>query len=62
MQMQSMQKRMKLPFEHDTCYAQQFEKVNSEPCQESEVELFVKTVNASKPLKTVVKKRYTLVI
>ena len=52
--------RMKPPFEHDTRYAQHFEKLNSEPCQASEVELFAETVNALKPLKTVVTKRSTL--
>ena len=52
--------RMKPPLEHDTRYAQHFEKLNSEPCQASEVELFAETVNALKPLKTVVTKRSTL--
>ena len=55
-----MQMRMKPPLEHDTRYAQHFEKLNSEPCQASEVELFAETVNALKPLKTVVTKRSTL--
>ena len=37
-----MQMRMKLPFKHDIRYAQYFAKMNSECCQASEVELFVK--------------------
>ena len=52
--------RMKLPLKHDTPYAQHFAKVYSEPCQVSEIELFAKTVNALKPLKTVIAERYTL--
>ena len=60
MQMQRMQMRNKLPLKHDVCYAQHFAKVNSEPCQESEVELFPKTVNDLKPLKNVIAKRSTL--
>ena len=50
--------RMKLPLKHDTThYAQHFAKVYSEPtCQVSEVELFAKTVNTLKPLKTVIAK------
>ena len=52
--------RMKLPLKHDTPYAQHFAKVYSEPCQVSEIELFAKTVNALKPLKTVIAERCTL--
>ena len=51
---------IKFPLKHDTRYAQHFAEVYSEPCQVSEVELFVKTVNALKPLKTVIAKRSTL--
>ena len=53
----SMQMRMKLPLKHDIRYAQ---KMNSERCQASEVELFVKTVNDLNPLKTVIAKISTL--
>ena len=52
--------RMKLPLKHDICYAQHVAKMNSERCQASEVELFVKIVNDLKPLKTVIAKRSTL--
>ena len=52
-QMRHMQLRMKLPFKHDIRYAQYFAKMNSECCQASEVELFVKTVNDLKLLKAV---------
>ena len=38
--MQHMQMRMKLPLKHNLRYAQHFAKVNSEPCQASEMELF----------------------
>ena len=55
-----MQIRMKLPLKHDIRYAQHFAKMNSERCQASEVELFVKTVNDLKPLKAVIAKRSTL--
>ena len=41
-------------------YAQHFSKMNSERCQVYEVELFVKTVNDLKRLKTVIAKRSTL--
>ena len=58
--MQRMQMRMKLPLKHDIRYAQHFTKMNSERCQASEVELFVKIVNDLKPLKTVIAKRSTL--
>ena len=58
--MQRMQMRIILPLKHDTCYAQHFAKMNSECCQASEVELFVKTVNDLKPLKAVIAKRSTL--
>ena len=60
MQMQRMQIRVKLPLKHDTRYAQHLAKVYSEPCQVSEEELFAKTVNALKPLKTVIAKKFTL--
>ena len=60
MQMQRMQMRIKLSVKHDTRYAQHFSKVNSEPCQASEVELFAKTVDDLKPLKTVIARRSTL--
>ena len=59
-QMQHMQMRMKLPLIHDICYAQHFVKMNSERCQASEVELFLKTVNHLKLLKAVIAKRSTL--
>ena len=59
-QMQGMQLRMKLPLKHDICYAQHFAKMNSECCQASEMELFVKTVNDLKLLKAVIAKRSTL--
>ena len=59
-QMQHMQMRMKLPLKHDICYAQHFVKMNSERCQASEVELFLKTVNHLKLLKAVIAKRSTL--
>ena len=58
--MQHMQMRMKLPLKHDICYAQHFVKMNSERCQASEVELFLKTVNHLKLLKAVIAKRSTL--
>ena len=58
--MRCMQMRMKLPLKHDICYAQHFAKMNSDHCQASEVELFVKTVNKLKPLKAVIAKRSTL--
>ena len=59
-QMQRIQMRMKLPLKHDICYAQHFAKMNSEHCQASEVELFVRTVNDLKPLTGVIAKRSTL--
>ena len=52
--------RTKLPLKYDICYAQHFAKMNSERCQASVVELFVKTVNELKPMKVVVAKRTTL--
>ena len=58
-QMQHMQMRIKLPLKHDIHYAH-FAKMNSEHCQASEVELFVKTVNDLKRLKVVIAKRSTL--
>ena len=58
--MQRMQMRMKLPFKHDIRYAQHFPKMNSERCQASEVELYVKTVNDLKPLKAVIANRSAL--
>ena len=54
-----MQMRMKLPLKNDVRYPQHFAKINSEHCQTSEVELFVKTVNDLKPLKAVIPKRFT---
>ena len=59
-QMQQMQMRMKLPPKHDTRRGKHFAKVNSKPCQASAVELFAKTVNALKPLKTAIAARSTL--
>ena len=56
-QMQRTQMRMKLPLKHDIRYAQHFAKMNSEHCQASEVELFVKTVNDLKLLKAFISKR-----
>ena len=58
--MQRMQMRTKLPLKHDIRYAQHFAKMNSERCQPSEVELFMKTVNDLKPLKAVIAERFTL--
>ena len=58
--MHGMQMRMKLSLKHDICYAQHFAKMNSEHCQASEVELFVKTVNDLKQLKVVIAQRPTL--
>ena len=55
-----MQMRMKVPFKHDTRYAQHFAEMNSERCQASEVELIVKTVNDLKPFKAIIAKRSTL--
>ena len=40
MQMQRMQ--INFPLKHDTCYAQHFSRVNSEPCQASEAVLLGK--------------------
>ena len=40
--MQRIQIRMKLLLKHDIRYAQHFAKMNSDRCQASEVELFVK--------------------
>ena len=55
-----MQMKMKLPLlKHDFCYAHHFAKMNSERCQASEVEIFVKTVNDLKPLKAIIAKRST---
>ena len=55
-----MQMRMKLSLKDDIRYAQHFAKMNSERCQASEVELFVKTVNDLEPLKAVIAKRSNL--
>ena len=60
MQMQHMQMRMKIPLKHDTRYVQHFTQGYSESFQASEAELFVKTVNGSMPLKTVIAKRSTV--
>ena len=57
-----MQMRMKLPLKHNIRYAQHFAKMNSERCQATEVELFVKTVNGLKSLKAVIAKRSTLAV
>ena len=57
MQIHRMQMRMKLPPKHDTRYAQYFSGAYSQPCQTSEMELFAKTVNDLKPLKTVIAKK-----
>ena len=59
-QIQGMRMRMKLPLKHDIRYAQHFAKMNSERCQASEVELFVKTVNDLTRLKAAIAKRSTL--
>ena len=45
MQMLHMQMIMKIPLKNDTCYAQHFTEVYSEPFQASEMKIFVKTVN-----------------
>ena len=50
---------MELPLKHDIHYAH-FAKMNSEHCQASEVELFVKTVNDLQLLKAFIAKRSTL--
>ena len=60
--MQRMQMRMKLPLIHNIRYAQHFAKMNSERCQATEVELFVKTVNDLKLLKAAIGKRSTLAV
>ena len=60
--MQRMQMRMKLPLKHNIRYAQHFAKMNSERCQATEVELFVKTVNDLKLLKAAIAKRSTLAV
>ena len=60
MKMQRMQMRMKLLPKLDTRYAQHFAEGYSGPCQASEVELFAKTVNDLKTLKTVIAERSTL--
>ena len=52
--------RMKLPLKHDTRYTKHFAEVYSKPCQASEMELFEKTVNDLKTLKTVIANRFTL--
>ena len=58
--MPRMQLRINRPLKHNIPYLQPFAKMNSERCQASEVELFVKTVNDLKPLKAVIAKRSTL--
>ena len=55
-----MQMRIKLPLKHDIRYAQHFAKMNSECCQASEVELFLKTVKDLKLLKAAITKRSPL--
>ena len=57
--MQRMQMKMKRRLKHDIRYAQHFAEVHSEPCQASEMELFVKTVNDLNPFKTVIEKSST---
>ena len=52
--------RMKPPLKHDIHYAQHFAEAYSELCQASEIELFAKTVNDLKLLKTVIAKSSTL--
>ena len=59
MPMQRMEMRMKLALKHNIHYAQHFAKMNSEHCQASEVELFLKIVNDLKPLKAVIAKSST---
>ena len=51
--------KMKRRLKHDIRYAQHFAEVHSEPCQASEMELFVKTVNDLNPFKTVIEKSST---
>ena len=58
--MQRMQMRMKLLLKQDIRYAQHFAKMNSERCQASERELFVKKVNDLNPLRAVITKWSTL--
>ena len=62
MQMQCMQMGMKLPLKQNSRYALRFAEVYSEPCQSSEVELFAKTVNDLKTLKTIVGRRSIFVV
>ena len=57
MQMQRMQMRMNLPLKQNTPYALRFAEIYSDPCQSSEEELFAKTVNDLKTLKTIVGRR-----
>ena len=57
MQMQRMQMRVRLPLKNITRYAQRLAEAYSEPCQVFEMELYAKTVNDLKPLKTVIAKR-----
>ena len=58
--MQRKQKRMRLSFENVTCHAEHFVEAYSESCQVSDMELFAKTVNDLKQLKTVIAKSSTL--
>ena len=52
--------KMKLPLKHDTRYVQHFAEVYLETCRASEMELFAKTINDFKPLKTAIAERFTL--
>lgn len=57
MQMQRIQMRVRLSLKNITRYTQRLAEAYSEPCQVSEMELYAKTVNDLKPLKTVIAKR-----
>ena len=55
--MQRIQMRVRLSLKNITRYTQRLAEAYSEPCQVSEMELYAKTVNDLKPLKTVIAKR-----
>ena len=57
MQMQRIQMRVRLSLKNITRYTQRLAEAYSEPCQVSEMELYAKTVNDLKPLKTIIAKR-----
>ena len=57
MQMQRIQMRVRLSLKNITRYTQRLAEAYSEPCQVFEMELYAKTVNDLKPLKTVIAKR-----